>query len=313
MFCIIVGTYYYLYNESGALSKTMNGLLDQSARRTVLHEKHGIFAFFKHLVTYPFENVYHFIPWSLMIIYFASFKVVKDLWKNDFFKFNVIIFLTNILVYWSSVEVYPRYVLMLAPLIFTSFLMLHKEHEMHDSLLYKILMSFFAFLMLVVIVTSIALPFYDKTQGVGGVVLISVLMFSAVLIFLIAFYFQANNRLILMVFTLFVARIGFDWFILEDRNNNDFANHCRIQAMDIGERYKHVDLRIYKSSKIDYTSSWYISKTREKVIEHDEQSIDENVFYVIDTIKHTIPVNFEKIESFDVREFERKLYIIKRQ
>ena len=68
---------------------------------------------------------------------------------------------------------------------------------------------------------------------------------------------------------------------------------------------------IYKKTKIDWTSSFYISKTRKKITYHDHGPLDANAYYVLDTIKYDVPATCTHIESFNVREHKRTLFILK--
>ena len=310
LFVVIVGGYYYLYNHSGEIRTVMDGLLDQSTRRTLMHEKNSITDFLKHLISYPFENLYHFLPWTIMVIYLFKKGMIQKIWQHEFMRFNAVIFLANIVVYWTSVEVFPRYILMLIPMVFTIFLFLHPFHKEANTLHFRIVSGFLLFNLLIIILSAGALPFHPLTSFRPHVYLKATLILLTVLGMAYFFYVQRDQRLIIMVCALFIFRLGFDWMVLPERQEGDFATLCKEQALDIGRRYKEKDLRIFKSSKIDYTSSWYLSKTRGRITKHDYEVADPNAFYVIDTIKFDIPASFKKIESFEVREFKRKLWII---
>ena len=81
LFALIVGGYYFAYFQQADGLKTIEGLLDQSTRRTAIHDQYNYLQFFLHLITYPFENIYHFLPWSIMAIYFFSKSAIKKI-KN---------------------------------------------------------------------------------------------------------------------------------------------------------------------------------------------------------------------------------------
>jgi 4-amino-4-deoxy-L-arabinose transferase-like glycosyltransferase len=311
IFAGIVGAYYFIYYQYNDLGAAFDSLLDQSTRRTIVHEKNQISEFFIHLISYPFENVYHFFPWAFLIFYLFSRKSVAFIKSNDFLKFCSLAFLANIIVYWSSPEVYPRYILMLIPLLFTVVLALHQEHARLKTLWYSIFRWVFQSLIGLSAVACFAVPFLEPFKETSFVFVKAYIPAVVLLIFAIFYYRQASERLIILIASLFVLRIVFDLFILPDRLKIDYATHCREQALSIGERYRDKDLRIYKSTKIDWTSSFYISKTRGKISFHDYEEMDKEAFYVLDTLKYEVPAGCELIETFDVREYKRTLFIIR--
>ncbi|MDV7389851.1 hypothetical protein RZS08_00800, partial [Arthrospira platensis SPKY1] len=42
-----------------------------------------------------------------------------------------------------------------------------------------------------------------------------------------AFWRMPRRRLLIMVLVLLVFRIGFNWFVLPDRNAHDYGDECR--------------------------------------------------------------------------------------
>lgn len=310
VFALLIGVYYVSYFQFNELNDLFDSLLDQSTRRTIVHEKNPISDFFIHLVSYPLENLYHFFPWALLLLYLfkkSSFQVIK---ANDFLWYCSVIFLANIIVYWASPEVYPRYILMLIPLLFTVLLGLHKAQYDEHSLLYRYLIFFFLGLMIIAGMACFYIPFLPQIDLTVANILKAYLPAVALLSLAWFYFHQKQNRFIILIVALLVMRIVFNFFVLPDRLKNDYATHCRTQALSIGERYADKDFRIYKRTKIDWTSSFYISKTRGAITYHDSIASDPNAFYALDTILYDVPVNCKVIEEFDVREFKRTLFII---
>lgn len=141
LFLLIIGIYYFIYNQYNTLSSVFPTLLSESSKRTAA--VFGIWKTILHLFTFPFEMVYHFLPWSILVIYFFTKNAWQEIRKDTFIAFNVLLFFANIIVYWFSVEVYPRYLLMLTPLIFSAFLHLHFKNEQDNALTFRFLDRFF--------------------------------------------------------------------------------------------------------------------------------------------------------------------------
>ena len=309
LFSGLIVSYYLYYFNANENFKVLDSLLDQSTRRTLMHDQHSIGDFFKHLVSYPFENLYHFFPWSIMIIYLIRKRLWVLIGANEFLKYCTIIFGVNILVYWVSIEVYPRYILMLIPLAFSVFLYFHRIHYMDDSKLYKV---FIVFMMLVILTgagLSTYFMFWDQVNDVAFPVWKSLSISIPLLLIALYFYQHKSQRLISAICALLIIRIGFNFFVLPDRHQNDLATEYKRQAIEIGMKYKDKDLRIFDGTKIDYTSSFYITNTRSKISHRDYEHL-ESAYYVIDKSRYQIPLGFEEIEEFQIREQNKILTII---
>ena len=117
---VVLGGYYYILGLQIPLADTVTPLLDQSTRRTII--SHDFTEVLLHIIIYPLENIYHFLPWTILIVFLFRKGFINVLRINGLAYYSAICFLANILVYWVSPEVYPRYILMLVPLAFTVFL-----------------------------------------------------------------------------------------------------------------------------------------------------------------------------------------------
>ncbi|WP_235296754.1 ArnT family glycosyltransferase [Portibacter marinus] len=313
VFCAIVGSYYLYYYSANPEGRAITGLLDQSTRRTLMHDTHTIWDFFRHLIIYPFQNTYDFFPWSIMVIYLFRRDLLKILFKNEFIKYCAIIFGVNILVYWASIEVYPRYILMLIPILFSVFLYLHKLHYEDETVLYKVFIYFSIATIIVGAFLGIVFPFMERLNDVSIPILKGAAVSVSLIFIAYYFYHHKQQRLITLISALLIIRIGFNWFILPDRHEHDPATAYKQQAISVGERYKDEDLRIWERTKIDYTSSFYISSTRGRITERDMEHEDEQVYYVIDEEKYQVPDSFEIVDQFQIRERDKILSIVQKK
>lgn len=312
VFLLIILSYYGIYFYHNPENSAFEGLLDQSTRRTLFHDRHGLGDFLLHIVFYPFENIYHFFPWSIMFIYFFRRDLFKILWQNEFLKYCAIIFMANILVYWVSIEVYPRYILMLIPLIFSLFLHFHRTHYDDESFLYKVFIGFALIVMLFGASITISFLFWPEISEVPYG--ISKAISIALVLFFLMYYFYKNKsqRLIVFSCSLLIVRIGFNFFVLPDRYEHDPATLYKQQAISVGEKYMNDDLRLYKYSKLDYTSSFYLASTRNKITQRDFDPSSVDAFYILDETRYEFPEGFEEVESFQNREADKVLKIIKK-
>ncbi|MBK7872381.1 MAG: glycosyltransferase family 39 protein [Saprospiraceae bacterium] len=298
LFILIVSGYYLIYNEYNSLSNVFTTLFSESSKRTVVN--FGIWKTILHLFTFPFEMIYHFLPWALMIVYFIRKDIVKLILQDKFITYNLLIFIANLLVYWTSVEVYPRYLLMHAPLIFSVYIYLHYIHKKENSFTFKILDKIYFGVLLIIMLGSFAPLFMAQTQGISHLYLKS-LSISAALVFLVSLYWKLpNERLTLMVVFLLVFRIGFNWFVLPDRNANDFGDVCRQTSREVGQKFAGQKLYLYKETKLQTTNSFYITNERKEILRNQVENFDSNAVYIIDPDLYP-NLNYEKLAEIKLR------------
>lgn len=129
VFAGLVGGYYVAAAlEAGfPVAKALDVLWFESTRRTAL--TFGIGAALLHLLTFPFEFIYHFAPFTLLLPLLAVRGAIDRLRAHPFLAFNALVFLVNIPVYWASPQVYARYLLMFLPLLFTCLVYLYGGGE----------------------------------------------------------------------------------------------------------------------------------------------------------------------------------------
>ena len=311
LFLLIIGVYYYTYNQYNDITNTVGPLLDQSVRRTAINEYINIWQTVKHLLTYPFENLYHFLPWSLMAIYLFSRKNINRIIQNEYVTFNILMFLVNIIVYWVSVEVYPRYILMLMPFLFTVFVYLHEENSAEKSLHYKTLTTVFLFLFIAVFVFSFT-PYFVKDAHLNNHYVLKTLVLNISALFLtVVFLLKKKNKLIILILLVMVIRIGYDWFVLPGRLRESEDACYRQEAIDLATRYKNKNIYLFKDTKIDYTASYYIARERGKTTTREYKYFSPQGFYMLDTTKYILDTTYFKVvDDFLVEFYDKTIFVV---
>lgn len=297
-FALIVGGYYMVYAHYNGLDTVFTTLFRESSKRTVTH--FGIKETVLHLFTFPFEMLYHFLPWSLMAIYFIRKDIVALIRQNSFITFNLIAFLANILVYWASPEVYPRYLLMLAPLIFSAYLYLHAFHEREQSWQYRLIYWFMLAFCVVSTLGAFAPLFVGRLQAVPFAAVKSIGLGLAMAFLTYLYWRLKDNRLLVMVIVLLVFRIGFDWFVLPDRNTHDFGNECRQSTIHAARQFKGQKLFVYKDTDVQTTNSFYLSNERGAIVPRRYGHFDTTSLYIISP-GHYPDTEYEKVGDIRLR------------
>jgi len=281
VFLVVVGAYYAFYLKYNALETVFQTLFTESSKRTVVHYGWGKTVL--HLFSFPVEMVYHFFPWSLMIMYVFDKQVWNKIQSHPFTGFMAVIFLANIWEYWSSPEVYPRYLLMFVPLVFGVFLHLHFWHAEHRTLQVKVLEVVLTGLVGLALIVSFTPFFVPRLQVFPAWAVKSIVLAIAVGL---AFWKMTRNislwALPMTIIGLLLFRIGFNWFVLPDRNENDFGRLCRESSLWVGEQFRTFPMRVYKKTDMQPTNSFYLTVARGAIIPVDFSGKDSSVLYVLD-------------------------------
>jgi 4-amino-4-deoxy-L-arabinose transferase-like glycosyltransferase len=116
VFFVCVGGFFYAYSRENSLMGWVDQLWDQSKQRTVIDK--AWYENFIHLFKFPLDHVGHLAPWVLLALPLFYKHVRKSIAAQPVLYYFVIVFLANIPVYWLSPGYYPRYLLMLYPIVF---------------------------------------------------------------------------------------------------------------------------------------------------------------------------------------------------
>lgn len=297
---MIVGSYYLVYDHYNSLENVFSTLFTESSKRTVV--RFGIWNTIVHFFTFPFEMIYHFLPWSVLIVHFIKKGVLKEIRQDAFITFNLLVFLSNILIYWTSPEVYPRYLLMLAPPLFSVFIYLHFLHKAQRSWTY-IAVDRFYLLMCIIATLLWLMPLYLKqTQAVPGLYFKTTFLVIGLAFLTWLYQKQRERRLMILGIFLLLFRIGFDWFILPDRNVNDYGNVCREDSKRIGRQYATQPLFVLGETELQTTNAFYITNERGAIVPFvADTSYQKGAYYIIDPVKYRKHLPYQEVDSLRLR------------
>ncbi len=301
----ILGIYYYVLGLQIPLSETVTPLLDQSTRRTIL--SHDISEVIGHIIVYPFENIYHFFPWTLLAIFLFRKGFLSLLRINALAYFSAICFLTNILVYWISPEVYPRYILMLVPLAFTAFLHFYQVDLYRPTWREKTWKVMVVFLIAASGVTMYAGCFISEIEVFWQKVVLAIS--GSFLFFLVYAYRKWAAPLPwLLVVSLLVIRIVFNLIIIPIRAEEDDALIAKLDAEKIIQLHGEKSICVSAGTQLDRTSTFYLENYYGGIIGY----ADNCELYVTDIKKNGLNNGERIIDSLYIRRHEQTYYIIER-
>jgi 4-amino-4-deoxy-L-arabinose transferase-like glycosyltransferase len=311
-FLSILGFYYYLYGlYSDDTLGNLSGLAQQSTMRTPLAFE--IEEVLLHLITYPFEFIYHYLPWTLFVVLLFRKGAIQMIRKHSFFYYSSICFLLNILVYWISPQVYARYVLMLVPLFYYVLLFAYQEEEASSEDSWRLKTLRYAMIVLISAI-PVFMFFSFNTDRVlnldGGQAFLAI--FLLLVLFLVYLYYKnKGSRPMILVVILLCLRIGFDLIVLPTRTLNDYGTFAKYYAIELAKKYPSEDIALYKDSKVDFTGSFYFVNTRQKRLIKEFNSLKASTIYIVDTSRYELPLNTMVVDSFKQRDKRMTHFMVK--
>ena len=224
VFTIIVGSYYLAYLKYGDLNEVFTTLWVESAKRTPAHfTKEETLV---NLFTFPFEMLYHFLPWSLFIFFLIRRNVWKKINQDPFIFYCTVTFLIHIPLYWISPQVYPRYVLMLFPLVFTVGYHFFKEDRAKSHIRARISYIVIVIILALVVIVFSVVPVSQIFHKVNFSILKYMIVLAGLSYCLFSFLKTRSEWLLPTVCFLLIMRLGFNFYVLPERNDG-YANQCR--------------------------------------------------------------------------------------
>ncbi len=275
----LLACYYVPYHHYIDLSLVAERLFEESGKRTAV--AYGAWNTVKHVVAFPFEMSYHFLPWTLWLVYLLRPGGWKGLRTNDFTAFCLVAFLVNIPVYWLSPNVYPRYLLMLFPLLFAGLLWLHRDHAARRTPTYRYLRYGILGAMTVSAVLIPFIPLVPQTSLVASPWVKSLLLGGLAGAVVYVGWRDERNFLIIFCCFLLVLRIVFDLFILPPRAAGDERGIAvRESAYSVVATNDQQRLAIFRHTLIEPATGYYLSEAYGSVVRRDLDRYDAAAAYI---------------------------------
>jgi 4-amino-4-deoxy-L-arabinose transferase-like glycosyltransferase len=298
IFLITVGGYYLAYNQYNSLETVFNTLVFESSRRTA--SSHGIGSTILHLFTFPFEVIFHFLPWTILVILFFQKGIRKILSADPFIVFCLVTFFANILVYWLSVQVYPRYLFMHLPLLFTSLLFLYFRKGQNTKA-HVIIQIILALLCVGLFIGSLSPLFLERTANVPFLYLKVLGISSTIGALSWLFWKKKQERLLITVAILLLARVALNWFIIPDRYSLDWGRTVKNSSIEIGREFKDESLFLHPKTLMQPTNSFYLTRERMKIFRLKEKVDNPEELFIIDPFHNKRYIKYDKKGEIMVR------------
>lgn len=285
LFVLITGSYYWAYFSRNAIpfQEVAGVLFSESAKRTGLQFGWG--ATLLHLITFPFELTFHFVPYTLLLVLLMRRGIRKILAKNSFVAFNALTFSLTVLIYWLSPQVYGRYLIGLVPLLFTVLAYLYYEQtDLADRGRWWVEHIWLVATVVVGLGAWTAL-FYPTTRVLPAVFWKTALTSGLLLGLAWGMMRPYSNRLGLMIAALIVVRMGFNWLVLPGRaDKRAFYQQSAEQAarLTLGHRLYGYKTTVGDGPATD-VSAFHLTAVRGEILRKTDWKLP-GAYYIGDSV-----------------------------
>ena len=272
--------YYLAYAKQVSLAEAFSILTDQSMQRTVTH--HGFKETLLHVVTFPLEEMYHFLPWTLLILPYFHPKFRTWLRENEFVRFNFWLMMVNLPVYWLSVQVFPRYLLMFIPMFnLVGYYML--QRSLAWSLTWwKIIHITFVVLASLGTLVVLLMLVYPPVRNIPGSVLIWLFASAAMACCLLGLIADAPRMFLWMALALLVVRSAFNLVVLPIRATGYQENICRTDCQRMTGNHPGEKFYIYGQTPTENVARFYLSAYSNQLIRVSDIADDPVALYIVE-------------------------------
>ncbi|HNR16784.1 MAG TPA: glycosyltransferase family 39 protein [Chitinophagaceae bacterium] len=290
---VITGSYYlaYLSVNDIALLDVFGNLMQESSKRTFMEHKTRIAIF--HLFTFPLTFLYHFAPWTLFVVAFFQKGLWQKLKQNDFVYYSFVVLVVNIIIYWISPKIHPRYLFMFLPLFYLICFYLFFDTLDNHSWQHKVVSVILFVACFALLLTFLILPFLKLNIETSQPVLKSLVLVLLFALVVWAMFRMKQYRYYFFILAIIFFRFGFNWFVIESRGKR--YTESKSVTEQIVSKTKGHDLFILRNAETGNFDgkSFQIMIGRKEILKFAD-SIRFDAFYIID--KHQ--AQGKKIEKF---------------
>ncbi|MCB0575748.1 MAG: hypothetical protein KDC61_14410 [Saprospiraceae bacterium] len=275
----IIGLYLCVYAMYRPVDDLLFNLLHESTKRTVAEHSFGNTIY--HIAKFPFDSIYHFLPFSLMLVFWIDRRLWSRIRSNDFVFFNFVVLAVNLPVYWTSSQVMPRYLLMLIPLFNTIGLYLLEQNIAERSWRYKFLFYTLGTLLTAGSLLMVVMPFIEPASQLPWIWPASVALLAGMGICAAMYFYDKQRFLWWFVTALILIRIGFDLIVLPVRHDGNDTSVARSDAIRMAEKYKDRHWYVYDDSETREPAMFYATASLGYIIERTDRLDIPGALYLV--------------------------------
>ncbi len=304
----ILAVYYLSYNQYNSLENVFQALFVESGKRTAVAYSWG--DTIKHVLNFPVELFYHFLPWTLLLYLLVKKKNRERLQGYFFLKFCLYALFVNLAIYWLSPNFYPRYILMLLPL---GFILLVKmippataERDNWDKVFY-ILGGVFIFALAG---GALATLFVKETQAIPNLYLKGISAFLPLAGLLYYYWKKPSSQFFILAAAFIVFRVGFDLLALPPRAMGGRGQNLEVSSVAFAKRWQDRELKVFNETHMEPANSYHIEKTMNRIVPRVYNEFDTTTYYIYNAQQYDPALFRNQVDSFMVRHSSYPNYYV---
>lgn len=221
---VIIGYLYYfsLHEDVFAfLSQQFQEASQRSANETTKLD------LLKNMSSFILKLFEKLAPWCLFVVFLAKKSVRRQIIENPLLKFSLVFIISNILVYWTALDLRTRYIYMFFPFFILLLVSTLEKIDWESKLLKKTLYVFW-FTMSILPFGIIVLPFILGVST-NTTIIISIALAVVVSVHLI-YNFKQNfpqQTLWTLIIALLIGRLAFNTLVMPEMSNLSSRMHYR--------------------------------------------------------------------------------------
>lgn len=310
LFAALVGFYYYLYFDATVSPQEYwDNLMNENVSRTAADKP--LWLTIKHLAIFPLDQLYLFTPWFTLVPFLFQKRLWRDLWRQPFLRYSLIVVAVNLPIYWLSPDVRPRYLFMLYPFIFLWLVRGYFQFAERMKWVTSAVHILWIGLTLILGIGSWYAVTLEPLQEVTFLYLkVGGLSAGWVLLAAAAIRSQERNRIadrfFIMVSVLLIFKLAVQWIVLPYRYEVDRDAGYREYAQTIGKMTKGHDLYLVPGNPFNHSMSFYADLQRKAAIQtlredNMETALqDDRAFFIVTEDNATAWPDYEVVYSFRV-------------
>jgi len=304
----ILGGYLWAYAQYQPLEALLPNLMEESVKRTAV--VFGWWKTVKHIFLFPFDSVYHFLPFSLLILAWINRHFWQRIRENKFVFFNFLMLAVNLPVYWSSVQVYARYLLMFIPLFTVLSFYLMEQERAAGTWRYRWFCGLLGVLAVLLPVTFFALPFAPEVNFLPGIWPLSFGLGLALAAVAVCYFTDKKRFLWWSIMSLLLARIAFDLIILPTRHHENDVSVAKRAVYNLVEKYRDRKWIIYGDSYVREPASFYMTQQFGHIVPRSFRTDVPNALYFVNPLDFPNPDSIFQRRPIDTLQTDYKEYIL---
>ncbi len=284
----IIGIYFVAYAQHRPVEALIFNFLNESAKRTAT--EHGWWKTISHLFAFPLESLYHFLPFSLLLVFLFDKRIWEKIRRDDFVFFNFLLLAVNLPIYWTSSGVVPRYLLMFVPLFNVVGLYLLEQNRSPKTWRLKAFFWILGSLLAISPIITAATLFIKELNWLPNIWPISILLTLALAIVAAMYFIDKERFLWWFVVGLLVVRLGFDLVVLPVRHHENVDSIARRDAIQMADKYPDRRWHVWADSETREPAMFYATARLGYIIERTYDKEIPNALYLVNLRQYP---NFE--------------------